>query len=87
METKHLTSGLEEKFAPDGLVGIMADIHGRSDKIVAALDFLSDRGCRHLIHLGDICDSTHPETVEARVRHLQKFAVIAIKETTIIKLL
>lgn len=79
METKHLTSGLEEKFAADGLVGIMADSHGRSDKIVAALHFLSDRGCRHLIHLGDICDSTHPETVEACVRPLQKFAVIAIK--------
>ena len=65
--------------AADALVGIMADSHGRSDMILAALDFLSDKGCRHLVHLGDICDSTHPETVEACVRPLQKFAVLAIK--------
>ena len=60
-------------------VGIIADSHGFSDKIHAALEFLADRGCDYLIHLGDICDSTRPQTVEVCVRPLQKFAVDAIK--------
>ncbi len=60
-------------------IGIIADSHGRWDKIVAALNFLIDRGCRHIIHLGDICDSAHPQTAEACVRPLQKFTVDAIK--------
>ena len=60
-------------------IGIMADSHGRADKIVAALEFLSHRGCDGLYHLGDICDSGHPETAEACVRPLQHFAVMAIK--------
>ena len=60
-------------------VGIIADSHGLPEKIYAALEFLTDRGCGYLIHLGDICDSTRPQTVEACVRPLQEFAVDAIK--------
>lgn len=60
-------------------IGIMADSHGQAHKIVAALEFLSHRGCDSLYHLGDICDSGHPETVEACVRPLQQFGVLAVK--------
>jgi predicted phosphodiesterase len=60
-------------------IGIMADSHGRPDKIVAALKYLSDLKCDSVYHLGDICDSGHPETVEACVRTLQRFRVMAIK--------
>jgi predicted phosphodiesterase len=60
-------------------IGIMADSHGQPDKIVAALEFFSERGCRRLFHLGDICDSGHPETAEACVRPLQEYGVMAIK--------
>lgn len=60
-------------------IGIMADSHGRPDKIAAALEFLSQRGCDCLYHLGDICDSGHPETAEACVRPLQHFKVMAVK--------
>jgi predicted phosphodiesterase len=60
-------------------IGIMADSHGYPDKIVAALEFLSQRGCNCLYHLGDICDSGHPETAEACVRPLQHFSVMAVK--------
>jgi predicted phosphodiesterase len=59
--------------------GIIADSHGHFEKIHAALQFLADRGCGYLIHLGDICDSTRPQTAEACVRPLQKLAVDAIR--------
>ncbi len=60
-------------------IGIMADSHGESDKIAAALDFLFERGCDGLYHLGDICDSTHPGTAEACVRPLIDSGTLAIK--------
>jgi len=60
-------------------LGIMADSHGESDKIVAALDFFSANDCDGYIHLGDICDSAHPETAEACVRPLIEAGVLAIK--------
>ena len=60
-------------------IGIMADSHGQAPKIVAALEFLSQRHCDGFYHLGDICDSGHPETVEACVRPLQQCGVLAIK--------
>ena len=60
-------------------IGIMADSHGQAHKIVGALEFMHHRGCDSLYHLGDICDSGHPETVEACVRPLQQCGVLAIK--------
>lgn len=60
-------------------IGIMADSHGQAQKIDAALEFLSHRDCDSFYHLGDICDSGHPETVEACVRPLQQCGVLAIK--------
>lgn len=60
-------------------IGIIADSHGFPEKIHAALEFLADRDCGYLIHLGDICDSTRPQTAEACVRPLQKFAVDVIR--------
>ena len=60
-------------------VGIIADSHGLPEKIRAALEFLADRGCSYLIHLGDICDSTRPQTAQACVRPLQNWAVDGIR--------
>jgi predicted phosphodiesterase len=60
-------------------LGIMADSHGEPQKIVAALAFLSEKGCDGLYHLGDICDSAQPKTVEACVRPLLESGVMAIK--------
>jgi predicted phosphodiesterase len=60
-------------------VGIVADSHGRPDTIIASLDFLSKRNCQAIYHLGDICDSFHPETSEACLRPLQECMVKAIK--------
>jgi predicted phosphodiesterase len=49
------------------LIGIMADSHGQPDTIKAALAALSNLACRTVYHLGDVCDSAHPETAEACV--------------------
>ena len=61
------------------LIGIMADSHGQPDTIQAALAALLNLDCRAVYHLGDVCDSAHPETAEACLRLLQEQHVIMIK--------
>jgi len=61
------------------MIGIMADSHGQPETIVAALGMLTDRNCRPIYHLGDVCDSTHPETAEACLVPLRDPRVIIIK--------
>ena len=61
------------------MIGIMADSHGQPETIVAALGVLVDRDCRPVYHLGDVCDSTHPETAEACLGSLRDPRVIIIK--------
>jgi predicted phosphodiesterase len=61
------------------LIGIMADSHGQPAAIQAALAALSKLACRAVYHLGDVCDSAHPETAEACLRLLQDQHVILIK--------
>ncbi len=57
----------------------MADSHGQPETIAAALDLFKDKICNKIYHLGDICDSSHPETAETCIHLLQKNNVIAIK--------
>lgn len=61
------------------MIGIMADSHGKSETIRAALDALKGLNCRRIFHLGDVCDSNRPETVEACLGPLQRQRVITIK--------
>jgi predicted phosphodiesterase len=61
------------------MIGIMADSHGKSEAILAALDAFKGLNCRRIYHLGDVCDSTRPETAEACLRPLQGQRVITIK--------
>jgi predicted phosphodiesterase len=61
------------------LIGIMADSHGQPDTIVAALKVFTDMDCRSIYHLGDVCDSLHPETAEACLDSLRDPRVIIIK--------
>jgi predicted phosphodiesterase len=61
------------------LIGIMADSHGQPDTIQAALEMLSKLACLAVYHLGDVCDSAHPETAEACLRLLQEQHVTMIK--------
>lgn len=57
----------------------MADSHGQPDTIKSALAALSNLACGAVYHLGDVCDSAHPETAEACLRPLQEQHVIMIK--------
>ncbi|MFC1882398.1 metallophosphoesterase family protein [Thermodesulfobacteriota bacterium] len=61
------------------MIGIMADSHGQADTIRNALGVFADAGCRSIYHLGDVCDSTHPETANACMRILQDRRVKTIK--------
>ena len=60
-------------------VGIMADSHGNAASIRSALALFGSFGCRRIFHLGDICDSLHPETVDGCVQHLKAASVTAIR--------
>jgi predicted phosphodiesterase len=57
----------------------MADSHGCTKAIAGALGFFKHHACRSIYHLGDICDSFHPETADECVDMLRQNQVIAIK--------
>ena len=61
------------------MIGIMADSHGQVAPIRDALAVFDDAGCRSIYHLGDVCDSNHPETANACMRFLQDRRVQTIK--------
>jgi len=61
------------------LIGLIADSHGRAKTMAAALEYLKAERCTHLYHLGDICDSLHPETADACVELLQDYQVKSVK--------
>ncbi|ACL04872.1 metallophosphoesterase family protein [Desulfatibacillum aliphaticivorans] len=61
------------------LVGIMADSHGRSESIGAALEAFRSLGCQRVHHLGDVCDSMIPQTADACVDLLVQANVFVVK--------
>jgi predicted phosphodiesterase len=69
------TSGM----TPPRRIGIMADSHGCQAAIAGALGFFMQQACDCIYHLGDICDSFHPETADECVDMLQQNHVVAIK--------
>jgi len=60
-------------------IGIMADSHGRSQCLTRALTFFRDYDCEAIYHLGDLCDSAHPETADHCVSLLRENNVFGIK--------
>ena len=60
-------------------VGLMADSHGDSEAIAAAAALLKAGGCRLLVHLGDICDSTDASTAAASVAAVRREAMWAVR--------
>ncbi len=59
-------------------VGLMADSHGDSGAIAAAVAALRGRGCQTIIHLGDIVDSCEPATAAACVARLTGPGILAV---------
>ena len=60
-------------------IGIMADSHGQWNAIAEALAFFKMKSCDGMVHLGDICDSAHPETADTCVALLRSARVRSIK--------
>ena len=57
----------------------MADSHGQPDTIASAAAYLKAHACTTLIHLGDICDSLHPQTAGACIALIKAHGIIALK--------
>ncbi len=59
--------------------GIIADSHGHVQRLSDAIAFLKAQHCLRMIHLGDICDSTSPQTADACVALMQNNNIMAVK--------
>jgi predicted phosphodiesterase len=59
--------------------GIMADSHGHVQRLSDAIAFLKEQDCLRMVHLGDICDSTSPQTADACVALMQNNTIGAVK--------
>ncbi len=57
----------------------MADSHGMADTITRAVGLFRKENCRLIYHLGDICDSAHPETADSCAGILRKNNITAVK--------
>ena len=60
-------------------IGIMADSHGNPEMIATALAYFKARGCRYIVHLGDICDSVAYQRANRCVELLREWNVRCIK--------
>ncbi len=60
-------------------IGIMADSHGQAESIANALTLFEEYNCEAIYHLGDICDSAHPETADHCVSLLHQNNIFGIK--------
>ncbi len=59
--------------------GIIADSHGHVQRLSDVIAFLKAQHCLRMIHLGDICDSTSPQTADACVALMQNNNIMAVK--------
>lgn len=59
--------------------GIIADSHGHVRELEKAIAFLKEQGCLRIYHLGDICDSTTPQTADACVALMRNNKITAVR--------
>ncbi|OQY05293.1 MAG: hypothetical protein B6I22_07690 [Desulfobacteraceae bacterium 4572_123] len=59
--------------------GIIADSHGHVGRLSDAIAFLKKQNCLSIYHLGDICDSTSPQTADACVSLMMGNKIMAVK--------
>ncbi|MBW1990262.1 MAG: metallophosphoesterase family protein [Deltaproteobacteria bacterium] len=57
----------------------MADSHGDEKALAAAIRLLRDKRCATLVHLGDVCDSSLPETADACVDLVRGARVLCVR--------
>lgn len=57
----------------------MADSHGDAARIGAAAEYFCACGCTLSVHLGDICDTNHPETAEDCLSRLIAHRILAVR--------
>jgi predicted phosphodiesterase len=67
------------------MIRIMADSHGQPETIAAALGVFTDMDCQPIYHLGDVCDSIHPEAAEVCLGPSRDPRVIIIKSNMVWK--
>lgn len=60
-------------------IGLLADSHSHLDTLESAIHTLHRRGADTLVHLGDICDSLRLDLLEASIRLIKKYDVLAVK--------
>lgn len=58
--------------APGEPIGLIADSHGKNDLLQRAIQTVTKSGAKRLIHLGDLCDSLHPDSAQDTVNILQE---------------
>jgi predicted phosphodiesterase len=73
------TFSQDQPFPGGTLIGFISDSHGQVKRLANGLAYLKDKGCDTLYHLGDICDSLHPETADACMGLLRDFQVRCVK--------
>lgn len=61
-----------------GLIGLLADTHGNNFLLEKAICSLSESGAGKIIHLGDICDSLDPRTLDEAVQMLRDKNISAV---------
>ena len=57
---------------PEKPIGLIADSHGKNDLLQRAIQAVKKNGAETLIHLGDLCDSLDPHSVEDTVNILKQ---------------
>ncbi|MDY6967075.1 MAG: metallophosphoesterase family protein [Spirochaetota bacterium] len=59
----------------NGSIGLISDSHSLNLEMRKAIEILYDMGAKNIIHLGDICDSLKPETLEDSIYILNRYNV------------
>jgi predicted phosphodiesterase len=66
-------------FQTDTAVGIITDSHGQVAQLSHAINYLQEKQCKTIIHLGDICDTVHIHTADKCISLIQTNNIVAIR--------
>jgi predicted phosphodiesterase len=66
-------------FQTDSAIGIISDSHGQVAQLSQTIQYLQEKQCKTIIHLGDICDTVHIHTADQCISVIQKYNIVAIR--------